>query len=144
MTVGDVPAVAVLEIQSLSSWSQEQIAVELEQERGTALVSTSFSGEIQGWCCGSQVDSEAELLKITVCPGWRRQGVGVALLQALCEQLAADDVEQIYLEVRSSNIPACQLYLKLGWQEVGNRKKYYRNPVDDAHVFVRTLTKDTH
>ena len=38
------------------------------------------------------------------------------------------------LEVRVSNDPAIALYEKLGFQQVGRRKNYYRNPKEDALI----------
>ncbi len=139
MKAGDVSDVAALELESLSSWSESQVRDELDRKTGICLVSTSFSGEVQGWCCCSLLVPEAELLKITVCPCWRRQGIAEMMLQEMCRLLVADGGEQVYLEVRSLNIPACRLYDKLGWKETGRRKKYYTVPDDDALVLTRAL-----
>ena len=38
------------------------------------------------------------------------------------------------LEVRVSNTSARQLYAKLGFEQVGLRKNYYRNPKEDAMI----------
>jgi ribosomal-protein-alanine N-acetyltransferase len=36
------------------------------------------------------------------------------------------------LEVRASNHPAIGLYRRLGFAETGRRKRYYRDPMEDA------------
>lgn len=41
------------------------------------------------------------------------------------------------LEVRASNEPAVSVYRKLGFEEVGRRKNYYRNPKEDALIMRR-------
>jgi [ribosomal protein S18]-alanine N-acetyltransferase len=139
MVVGDTAAVVTLEASSVSSWCVGQIKSELERKTGRALVACSSFGEVQGWCCGFLAGPDAELLKIAVSPQWRRQGIAGALLQELCFQFGARNGEQIFLEVRSQNIPALQFYKKLGWVKVGSRKNYYSNPVDDALVLVSKL-----
>lgn len=139
MTVGDIPAVAALEKSCLSSWTLEQIEAELDRKTGLALVAATSFGEVQGWCCGFLAGSEAELLKVAVGPQWRRQGIAEALLQELCNQFRVRNGERIFLEVRSQNFPALQLYTKLGWMEVGQRKGYYKEPADDALIFVSNL-----
>ena len=139
MEAGDIPDVAALELESLSSWTECQVTDELDRKAGICLVSTSFSGEVQGWCCSSLLSPEAELLEIAVCPCWRRQGVAEMMLQEMCSLLAAGGGKQIYLEVRSLNIPACRLYAKLGWEKTGKRKKYYTVPDDDALILTRVL-----
>lgn len=139
MDAGDVTAVAKLEACCLSPWTLAQIEAELARKTGIALVAGSSSGEVQGWCCGLLTGSDAELLKVAVSPQWRRQGIGEALLQELCYQFRARNGEQIFLEVRSQNIPALHLYAKLGWVKVGRRKSYYKEPADDALIFVSSL-----
>ena len=37
---------------------------------------------------------------------------------------------KIYLEVSSSNMPALNLYSRLGFKKVGIRKKYYQDGMD--------------
>ena len=139
MEVRDVSAVVTLEASCLSSWTLRQVEAELGRKTGIALVAISLSGEVQGWCCGLLVGPDAELLKVAVSPQWQRQGVAGALLHELCRQLVARNGEKIFLEVRSQNIPALQLYAKLGWTEVGCRKHYYKEPADDALIFVNNL-----
>lgn len=139
MDAGDIDSVAAIEANCSSPWTMRQVGAECQRKNGLALVASSSSSEVMGWCCGLQVGSEVELLKLAVSPAWRRQGVAQALLLELCHQFAARGGEQVFLEVRSQNIPALQLYTKLGWQETGRRKKYYSGPVDDALIFVGKL-----
>ena len=42
--------------------------------------------------------------------------------------------ECIFLEVRESNVPAISLYKKLGFEELGIRKKFYEHPIEDAII----------
>jgi ribosomal-protein-alanine N-acetyltransferase len=142
MSVGDVAAVAAIEADSLSPWSMGQIAAELQKETGRALVAVASGGEIVAWCCGFQAGTDAEFLKVTVQLERRKRGHAEALLHELCSQFTGDGVEQMFLEVRSQNFPALRLYAKLGWQETGRRKKYYKEPVDDAVILLRRFKKD--
>ena len=52
--------------------------------------------------------------------------------------------KKIILEVRVSNNIAYRLYDKLGFEEIGLRKKYYRLPEgrEDAFVMSKSLKKD--
>ena len=43
-------------------------------------------------------------------------------------------VRKIFLEVRISNTAAIRLYETCGFEQVGERKKYYSDPVEDALV----------
>ena len=71
-----------------------------------------------------------ELQRIAVRESERRKGYADKLMQAL---LAATN-GRIILEVRSRNIPAISLYNKYGFKEIGVRRSYYADPVDDAVI----------
>lgn len=135
-------AVAVVEATTFSPWSREQIASELKRKTGFSLVAVSTNGEVAAWCCGFQTGIDAELLKITVSPLMQRLGLGEALLQKLCTFFAQQGVEQIFLEVRSENQAALNLYIKSGFLETGRRKNYYKEPADDAVILVRRLNNN--
>jgi ribosomal-protein-alanine N-acetyltransferase len=75
-----------------------------------------------GFCAWRQsTREEAELLNLAVDPGYRRQGVASALLDALAETAIGD----LFLEVAESNRPAIALYEHHGWVRNGIRKGYY-------------------
>ena len=141
MAAGDVAAVERIEAQFSSSWTKAQIHVELERKSTISLVAETESQTIAGWCCGIVLPPEAELLKVAVLAARQRQGVASLLLQGFTALLAANGVEQIFLEVRSANSPARRLYQQSGWQEQGKRKNYYKDPVDDAVLLVRSLKR---
>ncbi len=142
MNGGDVTAVTAIEENVFSSWNEQQVASELQRKFGVALVAVVSGGAVQAWCCGMQAGSDAELLKITVHPEMQRLGIGLALLQEFCLFFEKKKTEQIFLEVRSRNYSALQLYKKQGFLETGRRKNYYSDPVDDAVVCVCRLAKD--
>ena len=54
------------------------------------------------------------------------------LVRKLLTQIAGP----LFLEVRAGNRPALSLYKKLGFTETGQRRSYYRNPIDDAVIMV--------
>jgi ribosomal protein S18 acetylase RimI-like enzyme len=66
-----------------------------------------------------------------VDPDNRRQGIGVGLIEYIKEHYK----EPIYLQVRSKNIIAQQLYLKCGFEKIAVLKDYYKwsKLNDDAH-----------
>ena len=60
----------------------------------------------------------AEIAKLLVAPAARRQGVGRALMEA-AQKYAADSGKTLLLLDTVTGSLAEQLYLSLGWQEVG-------------------------
>ena len=81
------------------------------------------------------------MMNIAVHPQCRRQGVAQELVERLVAALKENDVTCLTLEVRASNEPAKALYGKLGFQQVGRRANYYRNPKEDALILRREWGK---
>ena len=50
-------------------------------------------------------------------------------------------VDEVFLEVRESNLSAQALYLGHGFRPVGQRSSYYRNPREDALVLRLEMTQ---
>lgn len=73
---------------------------------------------------------EQEILNLAVDPGWRRRGIGSALVQ----ELFGVDPVAVFLEVRESNQAARAFYEGIGFRPVGLRRNYYSDPTETAIV----------
>ena len=82
---------------------------------------------------------ECEILNIAVSPEYRRRAIADALVDFVSEEALKKQCETLMLEVRESNLPARALYTKHGFNTVGRRKAYYRNPKEDAILMDKTL-----
>ena len=83
--------------------------------------------------------SESEIVRIAVIPEYRRRGIAEKLIKEVINYSKEAGYENIFLEVRSQNFQAKSLYIKLGFEECGIRKQYYKNPKDDAIIMVKRL-----
>ena len=86
---------------------------------------------------------ESHLLNIGVNRDFRGSGFGEQILKKMIIAAEVMGSKKIILEVRVSNKIAYRLYEKLGFHEIGERKKYYRLPEgrEDAYVMSKTLKK---
>ena len=75
---------------------------------------------------------EAELPDIVTSKEFRGQGVGRFLLEQSVELLKARGIDTLFLEVRVSNEVARSLYERIGFEQIGVRKYFYSDPVEDA------------
>jgi ribosomal-protein-alanine N-acetyltransferase len=82
---------------------------------------------------------EWELENIAVLPEFRRRGLGRLLLSALLKHARLQGAERIFLEVRESNLEAIRLYEAAGFQQLGLRREYYLNPIEDALTLVHVI-----
>lgn len=80
---------------------------------------------IIGYLIVSVVVGECHILNICSAPFARRRGVARYLLTRIFEESKALGAEQVFLEVRPSNVNAIGLYEALGFEQVGRRKNYY-------------------
>ncbi|MDD9952174.1 MAG: GNAT family N-acetyltransferase [Zetaproteobacteria bacterium] len=83
------------------------------------------------------VDS-AEVMYIYVGETQRGQGIGGRLLRYLERFLIEHQVKEVFLEVKSNNCAARQLYIKSGFTEIGRRRAYYADG-EDALVYKKVL-----
>ncbi len=116
-------------------WTIKQIASHLDSSN-PIWISVDENNEIQGYLLASEVVGEWEIFRIAVAPEWRRRGVAQTLVSHL-ESICKID-ETIFLEVKSSNISALNLYKKEGFLENGMRKGYY-NDGSDAILMMKKV-----
>ena len=134
MNESHVAAVAELEKLCFSlPWDEASVAGELTNPLSLWLVAVE-DGELAGYVGSQSVMGEADMMNLAVKPEYRRRGVGEKLVQKLAEELKAQKVYCLTLEVRASNAPAIALYEKLGFVPVGRRPGYYRSPREDALI----------
>ena len=89
---------------------------------------------IIGYIFTHKIDKDVQILNIAIDTAYQHKGHGNRLLSYFMDQL--DEDISIILEVRKSNFPAINLYLKYGFSELGIREEYY-NDGEDAIVMKR-------
>jgi ribosomal protein S18 acetylase RimI-like enzyme len=111
-----------------------------------SMVATTQEGEMLGIIMLGLREDRAWITRLGVIPNTRRNGVGQALMESLIDQAARLSINFVMLEVIKNNTPAHQLFLKLGFYEVGEllvlRRSPFTPPVDpivaDAQRLDRT------
>jgi ribosomal-protein-alanine N-acetyltransferase len=78
-----------------------------------------------GYFVAMQGVDEVHLLNITVDPDYQGQGWGRVLLDALAFWARGQRAQWVWLEVRTSNRRAQDVYQRYGYRRVGDRKNYY-------------------
>ena len=121
-------------------WSIRSIASELDNPLSTWFVAVE-NGVVRGYVGAQSVLDGADMMNIAVHPDFRNQGIGQALIEKLIDALRVRNVIGLCLEVRVSNESAISLYQKMGFDIVGKRPGYYRNPREDAYIMRKELVK---
>ena len=134
MTADHVSAIAEIEKLCFSDpWSENSISSELDNKLSYWLVAME-DDRVAGYVGSQTVLGWTDMMNVAVHPDFRRRGIGEALVVQLEADLKTMDSQCLTLEVRESNAPAIALYEKLGFQQVGLRKNYYRNPKENALI----------
>ncbi len=82
---------------------------------------------------------EVEIYLVAVARTFRRKKIATSLLENLLARAQAKHLRSIFLEVRSGNLPAQNLYQSFGFNLAGVRKNYYQNPAEDAYILRRQI-----
>jgi ribosomal-protein-alanine N-acetyltransferase len=84
------------------------------------------------------ITRKGHVISIAVLPEHHRKGIGYALVQEAMQAMKSYKVKECYLEVRTSNSPAIELYRKLGFEVTRTIRDYYADG-EDAFVMARQL-----
>ena len=139
MTITEMKACHVSDVASLEAicfsdpWSEKSVASELDNPLSLWLVAEE-EGAVVGYVGSQTVLDETDMMNVAVHPDHRRKGIAAALIEALIPALKARGSRCLTLEVRESNAPAVALYASLGFERIGLRKNYYRNPRENAII----------
>lgn len=94
-----------------------------------------FNNELIGYINFEVVLDEINLLKICVLEEFRNYKIASKLMQKMIDYKNDKNIDKIFLEVDSKNMPAIKLYEKFNFKQENIRKNYYKNG-DDALIFV--------
>jgi len=120
-------------------WSAAGIREVLEAPHCLGYVA-ELDGVVVGYALARWVAETGEILNLAVEPAHRRRGIAEDLLGGILAALGGRSVQEVFLEVRESNLPARSLYESRGFRLAGMRRAYYRHPVEDALVLRLSIT----
>jgi ribosomal-protein-alanine N-acetyltransferase len=137
----DVAAIAAIERRVFSDpWSERAFRDVLahpamyfacaREQTADGYAAERVRGYVVAWFAGGQ----GEIANLAVEESARGRGLGSELLDAALDEARGHGTEEVFLEVRSSNVRARELYESRGFVEVGRRRRYYRRPVEDAII----------
>lgn len=142
LTRGDAARVAELELELFAEdnpWSRDVFVAEFSQPYTFYI--GAFDGDLLvGYAgvamLGPRDDPEFEVHTIGVQRDYQGRGIGHALMDQLVH--TADLLDgPMFLEVRTDNTPAIELYASFGFYVLATRKGYYQPSGADAYSMMR-------
>ena len=140
MVIADIDQVVALEVQIFSMpWSRAGFLRELQENVVARYLVLEENQRIVAYGGIWLVIDEAHVTNIAVHPDARGRGYGERIVRALMHLAAETCMGMITLEVRRSNTVAQALYHKVGFHDVGYRKRYYEDNREDALIMYAQL-----
>ena len=134
-TLDDVADILKIEQACFSApWTEQGIAESIENDN-THLYLALADSKLAGYMGVQIFSGEGYVTNIATLPEFRRKGVAKALI----EHTLKNEMDFLTLEVRESNAPAIALYESLGFERVGVRPHFYRNPDENALLMTKFL-----
>ncbi len=144
MTEADVDAIHAIEVACFKTpWSRESILHEVTGNECARYVVLREDGEPIAYAGVWFILDEGHITNIAVRPDRRRMGHGERVCREMIQLAADSGMNWMTLEVRRSNKAAQELYHKLGFIDVGYRKRYYEN-TEDALVMALEHMPEAH
>ena len=84
------------------------------------------------------ITRKGHVISVAVLPDHQRKGIGYELMRKAMQAMVNYKAKECYLEVRASNVPAVNLYKKMGFEIAKTVRGYYADG-EDACVMARKL-----
>ena len=148
MTERDIMAVKNIEIEArLEPWSVDDYLKEIQMKDSFQMV-VKERGKIVGFLIARLITTlneisistdyeelfDVELYNLAVQTSVQGQGIGQRLFDAFISEINTSKVKTVWLEVRRSNLDAIRFYKKNGFRPVGERKNFYKSPLENAYI----------
>lgn len=123
-------------------WTRSMFSSSLSSKDKCSLL--YVENRLVGYAIVSYILDEAHLLNICISPQFEGLGLGRILLRKLIAEALEKRSLCFFLEVRSSNARAINLYFSEGFNEVGVRPNYYpsKKGREDAVLMTLDLSVD--
>lgn len=139
MTIADLEEVHKLECQIYPDpWTFSHFCHEVMENKVSYTLVMELETKVIGFAVTWFIQDELHLANIAIDPQYRNLGLASLFMNVIFEEGLKRKLIRAFLEVREKNLAAINLYKKFGFEEIGVRRKYYRNG-ENALVMQRYL-----
>lgn len=126
----------------LNPWKYSDLEYEFNGNPVNKFIVIEADGKIVGFNNFMITFNSATITQIAVTREYRRKGLATILLNEMEKMFpkeGEDIVENVTLEVRSSNLAAIKLYEKHGYEVVAKKPHYYADGEDAIYMVKRLM-----
>jgi len=133
MIMADLDQVTAIDQASFSlPWPARSFLYELTDNQASRSWVAELDGRVAGMIVIWLIVDEAHIATLATHPDYRRQGIAGRLLVHALKSARREGARRAFLEVRAGNVPAQEMYRKLGFIVDGRRPHYYKDNNEDA------------
>ena len=140
-TLEDFDAVKAIENECfIEPYSDEDLHYEFEKNPVNKIIVAEVDGKVVGFIDFLITFNSSTIMQVAVTKEARGNGIATHLLSEMENSFPKnidDIVETITLEVRESNVPAKNLYLKNGYEIVVIKEHYYKDGENAIYMIKR-------
>jgi len=130
----DMPDVLDIENRSFEfPWSEEDFIRCLRQRNCIGMVA-EYDEQVVGFMIYELHKTRLHILNFSVHEGFRRRGVGHAMVSKLISKLSHQRRNRILLEVRETNLGAQLFFRRAGFNAVSVLRDFYDDTTEDAYL----------
>jgi ribosomal-protein-alanine N-acetyltransferase len=130
----DIDQLLILERLCFSTpWTRKMFEEELKNDKVYYVVAV-IEKKLVGYGGIWMVLDEGQITNIAVHPNFRRQKIGLGIVERILTKAKENGIDALTLEVRKSNLSGILFYQRIGFYVGGERKQYYKNPSEDAWI----------
>ena len=120
-------------------WSKESIKNELNRTSCSLNFVSENNNHLIGYCFSHIIDKEVHIINIAIDIPYQHRGNGKEFFYLIFKNYI--EYANVFLEVKSTNFPAINLYLHFGFEEIDRKKMYYSDG-KDAIIMSRIVNKN--
>lgn len=114
-----------------NNWTKERLLKQMESNISFFRL-MYICDDLVGYYWLWNIFDESQIVSFGIKKEYRNKGYGKKLFEDLIYILKKENIKSLYLEVRSKNKAAINIYQNYGLKEYRRIEKYYNNPEDDG------------
>lgn len=126
----DIDTLYDIEVRAFKAPFSINLLKQLARTKNVLYLVGEINQEIVGYSIVSLRSEEAHVISIVIDNNYRRKGYASALLRKNLQQLKKHNISNLILEVRVSNRPAREFYLKFNFKPIKTKVSYYSDGED--------------
>ena len=116
--------------------SYDALKSDLQDKNKLYFITKDEKGNINSFAGISLLVDHIDIENILVKEEYKKLKIASFLLNTIIEYCKKGNISKLFLEVRTSNLPAINLYEKFNFKNIAIRRNYYPDNNEDAYVYM--------